>query len=77
MLVAGETVLENRLKGLSFLAYWLTCFGLTAAAAVVALLDARALRQRAREQRRDLLTSTLKDIQSQARTRSRSRHGKS
>lgn len=71
MLIAGQTILKGVLRDLSFLAYWLICFCFTGLAVVVALLDARALRKRAREQRRDLLTTTLKDIQQEARNRSR------
>jgi len=70
MLVAGETVLKDRLKDLQFLGYWFLCFCFTAMAFLVAILDARALRRRARQQRRALLTSTFDDIQAKARSRS-------
>jgi len=71
MLIAGETVLQSKLKELSFLAYWFVCFCFTGLAVVVALLDARALRRRARQQRRELLTTTLKEISDEARSRAR------
>lgn len=66
MLIAGETVLQTRLAGLTFLVYWLACFGLTGLAIIVALLDAQQNRRRLREERRHLLQKTLKDIQSAA-----------
>ena len=66
MLIAGETVFLNRLGGLAFLVYWLACFGLTGLAVVIALLDARQNRRLLREERRDLLQTTLKDIESAA-----------
>ncbi len=75
MLIAGETVLKGRLQNLGFLLYWLACFCLTGLAFLAALLDARALRQRARRQRRDLLETALKDIQSEARSRMRGQGG--
>jgi hypothetical protein len=69
MLIAGQTVLRDRLRDLAFLVYWLACFGLTGLAVAVALLDARENRRRLREERRDLLQTTLKDIQSAAQKR--------
>lgn len=71
MLMAGQTVLRNQLRDLTFLIYWLACFGLTGLAVGVALLDARENRRRLRQERRDLLETTLKDIQSAAQQRRR------
>jgi len=71
MLIAGETVLADRLRGGSYLIYWLLCFCFTGLAGVAALLDFHALRQRAREQKRALLETALKDIEMKARERSR------
>ena len=70
MLVAGQTILKDRLKDLGFLLYWLACFCLTGLAAIVALWDAHALRQRARQQRRDLLQAAIKDIEIETQARS-------
>ena len=70
MLVAGQTILKDRLKDLGFLLYWLACFCLTGLAAMVALWDAHALRQRARQQRRDVLQAAIKDIEIEAHARS-------
>jgi membrane protein implicated in regulation of membrane protease activity len=67
MLIAGETVLQGRLKELGFLLYWALCFGFTCLSIIVAFLDVRALGRRTRQEQRDLLESTLKKIQRDAR----------
>jgi len=71
MLVVGQTILQNQLRDLAFLVYWMICFTFTGLAVAVALLDARENRRRLREERRDLLQMTLKDIQSAAQKRRR------
>jgi hypothetical protein len=71
MLVAGVTVLAGKLGNLAFFAYWLVCLGLTGLAILIAFLDARALRYRIRRQQRDLFEATLKEIEADARTKSR------
>ncbi len=65
----GQTVLTGRLEGVSYLLYWLVCFGLTFFAILVALWDARALRQRSRREHRDLLHNTLGEIITEAKAR--------
>ncbi len=72
MLVAGQTVLKSRLQDAGFLLYWLVCFLLTGAALLVAYLDALALRQRSRREARELLQSTLTEIESDASKKPRS-----
>lgn len=67
MLVAGQTVLQSRLRDLSFLIYWLACFLFTGGAIFVAFLDARALAQRTRREARDLLETTFNRIQADAK----------
>lgn len=67
MLIAGETLLKSQLKDLSFLVYWLICFGLTGLAILVAFLDASAVRRRTRREARDLLETTLGRIETDAR----------
>jgi hypothetical protein len=67
MLIAGETVLDNRLKGLGFLGYWFGCFILTALAIVIAFVDARAVRRQSRRQEKELLENALKEIEVDAR----------
>jgi hypothetical protein len=71
MLICGVTVLEGRLGNLAFFAYWLVCFGLTGLAILIAFSDARALRHRIRQQQRELFEDTLKEIEAEAKTRSR------
>ena|SRR5579864_524310 len=66
MLVAGQTVLKNRLKDLGFLMYWLGCLVFTAIAIVVAYIDARSLQRRGRREARELLENTLGEIQKDA-----------
>jgi hypothetical protein len=73
MLILGQTVLNEKLQGLAFLAYWLVCFGLTGLAILVALLDARATQRRTRQQQRDILDAALKEIESEASARVRPR----
>ena len=67
MLIAGETVLQGRLKDFGFLLYWTLCFGFTCLAILIAFLDVRALGRRTRQEHHDLLESTLKEIQTDAR----------
>lgn len=68
MMVSGLTFLQGRLEGLAFLIYWLGCFILTTAAVLVAFLDLRAIRRRARDEQRDLIQKTLEDVdEAQAR----------
>ena len=69
MLIVGLTILWGRLSNLAFLAYWLVCILLTGLAMAVAILDARALRERTRREERALLENTLKDIVDDARKR--------
>jgi hypothetical protein len=74
MLIAGQTVLEGRLENLVFLGYWLVCLLLTSAAIVIAFQDVRAVRHRTREEARDLLQTTLKDIEAEAKNKRRARN---
>ncbi len=71
MLVAGQTVFDGRLKGVTFAIYWLTCFGLTAGAIIIAFLDARAAARRICNEERELLNTALRQIQTDARKRPR------
>jgi hypothetical protein len=64
MLVWGQTVLSSYLRGLVFVAYWLVCLGLTGLAMLIALLDARATRERIRNQQHELLRRTIGEISS-------------
>ena len=69
MLIGGETVLKEKLGGLGFMLYWLVCFVFTGVAILFAFLDARALQRRIRREQRDLLDSTLKKIEAEAKTK--------
>jgi len=71
MLVCGQTVLEGRLKPWLLVIYWPVCFLLTGLAVIAALRDVRALQNRARQDQRDLLESTLKEIETEARSKAR------
>jgi hypothetical protein len=62
MLVLGQTLLKSYLDGAVFIFYWLACFLLTGLTMITALIDARAVRQAAREQQHDLLRNTLEKI---------------
>lgn len=73
MLVAGQTVLKEKLKNLAFVCYWLVCLGFTCLAILVALWDARALRRRTSREHCDHFEATLKEIETKARTKPRPR----
>jgi hypothetical protein len=62
-LVWGQTVLRNRLHGIVFLIYWACCFLFTFAAIVTALLDVRATRRRAQDERNELVRRTLEELE--------------
>lgn len=68
MLAGDATWLKSRLTDAAFLSYWLLCFLFTAVAIGCAVLDARTLRRRTRDEQRALLERTLQEIQ-QAKTR--------
>ena len=69
MLIGGETVLKGILGNLAFVLYWLVCLGLTCLAILIAILDARALRNRIRQEQRDLFKSTLREIETEAKSK--------
>ena len=73
MLVCGETLLKEKLGNLTFVCYWLVCFGFTGLAILVALLDARALRRRTGQEHLNLFETTLEEIQTDAKNRRRPR----
>jgi hypothetical protein len=67
MLIGGETFLKGKLESLAFIFYWLVCFGLTGLAMLIAILDARALQRRIRQEQHDLFDTTLKQIETEAK----------
>lgn len=70
MLICGETILKGKLAELTFIAYWLACLALTSLAILIAFLDARALQRRIRREQHDLFHTTLKQIESEAESKS-------
>jgi hypothetical protein len=62
MVIVGQTVLRNRLQGVSFMLYWLGCIVLTWVTLIVALLDMRAVRKRSRREQTELIQNALKGI---------------
>ena len=75
MLVAGETVFKGRLGPAGFLLFWMVCFLLTLAAMVIAFLDARSLQAETRREHRDLLESTIQEIETEAKAKKQKRDG--
>ena len=69
MLVAGQTVLQGKLGGSSYIAYWLACLILTSGAIIIAFADVRATSHEIRRQERELLEHTIKEIEAEAKTR--------
>ena len=64
MLIAGETVLSDRLRAHpgEFVIFWMACFVFVGLAFLMALLDLAVIRRRTREQQRELLESALRQI---------------
>lgn len=72
LLIWGQTVLRDSLKGVAFLAYWGCCFLFTLAAIITALLDVRATRRKAREEQDDLIRRTLEEVENESKDNSKS-----
>jgi hypothetical protein len=62
MLVLGETVLRQSLGKVPFLLYWMACFVFTGMAILFAFLDVAGVQRQAREQQRELLEKTIREI---------------
>ena len=74
MLIAGETVLRERLQQPGWLLFWvLVIFACTCFAVLIAFLEFSVVRHRAREEQRALLENTLKDIVREKEARARQR----
>jgi hypothetical protein len=65
MLILGETVLRSSLARMPFVLYWTACFVVTALAIVFAFLDVAGVQRQAREQQRELLEKTIREISRQ------------
>ena len=63
MVVAGESVFRGWLSPVMMLFYWLACFALTALAMVIAVAEAGVIARRITEERRDLVTKTIREIE--------------
>ena len=63
LLIWGQTVLKPILEGWPFILYWFLCFAFTFAAICIALLDARAVRQRTRREQQELIHRTLDEVE--------------
>lgn len=68
MLILGETVLRGSLPPAGFLLYYTFCLVLTATAILIALADARTSAQRTVQEQRELLNSTIKNLQREIQT---------
>ncbi len=69
MLLLGMTVLKGRLKPETFLIYWAVCMGVTGLALIIALVDLRAVRLRARREQEELMNRTLREIERERKER--------
>ena len=67
LLIAGETIFKDNLRGWGFLLYWLVCLALTGVAIIVAWLDARAVQRKSRREARELVENTLGKIETDVR----------
>ena len=65
MLILGQTAFKSSLDGAAFLVYWFICFLFTLAAMFIALLDIRSVQRQSREETRELLQKTLREIERQ------------
>lgn len=66
LLVLGEAWLKQRLAPVWMLGYWMVCFLLTVVAMVVALVELRAIRIKARQAQLNLFQETLDQISVEA-----------
>ena len=76
MLVAGATVLSGKLTGMGFLLYWGACLALTGVAILIAFIDMRAVQYQLRQEKHELIQSTIENIQKDARTKAKAVNGK-
>ena len=76
MLVTGATVFSARLTGMGFLLYWGACLALTVVAILIAFIDMRAVQYQLRQEKHELIQSTIENIQKDARTKAKAVNGK-
>lgn len=70
MLILGETVLRRVLVNVPFLLYWLACIVFTGLAILFAFRDVVGVQRQAREQQRELLEKTIREIAKQKEMKS-------
>ena len=63
MLILGQSVLKSKLDGRVYIRYWLICFALTGAAALVALVDLLIIKRETKAEQKELLDQTLHEIE--------------
>jgi len=71
MLIAGETVLRERMSAVTLVVFWVTCFAFTLLALLIAVIDLAILRRRMRAEHRALFQETLDEIARQKQVKSR------
>jgi len=71
MLVWGQTILKPHLTGFTFIFYWLSCFGMTLLAMIVAMLDIWVIRLRQRHTENEAAKKVL-DRSAQKKSHERS-----
>lgn len=59
MMAAGQTILSDKLKDISYVLFYLVCFIFTFLAALTALLDFWVVRKRVRKEERELIQQTM------------------
>ena len=70
MLILGETLFRSSLGKVPFIIYWMVCFVFTALAVLFAFLDVAGVQRQAREQQRELLEKTIREIARQKEIKS-------
>jgi len=70
MLIVGETLLRSFLGKIPFIIYWMVCFVFTGLAVLFAFLDVAGVQRQAREQQRELLEKTIREIARQKELKS-------
>jgi hypothetical protein len=69
LLLAGDTKPASADSPVAFILYWLVCFVLAGLAMAAAILDLGAVRREARAEQRELLQTTLLDIEAEKKRR--------
>jgi hypothetical protein len=65
MVVTGETVLREKLRSnpAAFLVFWMVCVILVGISILIAILDLAVMRRRLREEQRQLVEDTIRQIE--------------